>query len=267
MTDNESNIDKKKTMLMLVLPGLLATILAGVLGAAGWAAVEYLSSYKEFVKSEIQITDLSEKLKQSNAELQQSKENTLSLKEELYEANRSIKDVTDEFNALSAKNEKLSVINQKYTEQIQIVSELKRKVSILQSDKTALNKLLSSANADNKELQKWIDKHKLTLTKCTNRPANIVNIAKLKYKYYIVYDVATSEIVSFYNGKGWIKVASIGHDGLGNFAMVSSSVFSNPSDLFCIRPEDAFEIDSGRYLVIVSIDHKVGISDNYYTKE
>ena len=53
----------------LILPGLLATILAAVIGAVGWGAVEYWSSYKEFVKSDIKISDLSGKLTDSQSKL------------------------------------------------------------------------------------------------------------------------------------------------------------------------------------------------------
>ena len=264
-TTADNRVDKRQSWMTLVLPGLLSVILGAVLTGVGWAAVEYLASYKKFVKSEIEIEDLSKKIEQEKASREKAQKNIASLDTELNKTKKSLGEAREALDQLRHEKSGFDEAIEECSEQKRRLGELEEKMSRLKAENKSVNRDLVATRKTVDQLRAWVNDRKANLQVCANRPGNRVDwdwagVRPVGERYM----VKPPSTISFSSGLGWIQIVSIGRDGGGTFAMVRSSVMVNPEELYCIRTRDIFKIVPEKYMGITSIDDSVTFRDSVY---
>ena len=263
---NEHETVKSKWV-EIILPGMLATILAAVLGATGWGVVEYWSSYKEFIRSEIKIADLNSKLREKEIEARTLDEKNNLLTQSLRKTTENLSTAEKEIEKLSSRNKKLNSLTNETADFRKKYESTKKSLATAQADNSSLKRKLADLKRSNEKLNKLVNDKKLMLSNCTNRVVGATSISG-NYKKWSEMSygrpVSSVGVTTLLSGRAWITVDHIGQDNNGNFAMVRSSLFNDTSAMYCVRVGDAFLIHGEIYFGVYSIDEVLMFE--YYKK-
>ena len=239
---------------------VLPIAFAATLTAAGWLFVEFLTSYKDFVRSEIRIENMAGELGQVRQELAAVRRDLETREGELQSSRADLVAARMERDSLRADLDEAVAASNSEVASRREAGRLRSRVDELERELSTLRDVYDAVRDQNRQLKDWVASRELELQACSRRPTNTVDLSSLNADRLSVFRSERAYVgrpKSISHGTAWIHVVDIGRDETGNFATVRSSLLPDADSEYCIRIHDAFEVEEDAFLVVTEIDDTV----------